>query len=148
MHCRPSWIISSGVKYQPQDYVIIGWQDDDLPLFGHISSIFVAQNIAFLKINTALTLGVDHHYHSLLIQKGNREEMVVSLSELKDIRVYNAHLLSNGCLYITLRSHVENVCATWVFFVFLLHNMLLNQCWLILIQFNIITIRAMCDESW
>ena len=89
---RMTWIKLNGIKYQQQDYVIISWQDDDdLPIFGHIISIFVVQNTAFFKIQMFVTLGIDRHYHSFVIHEGDEKEVVVCLTELMDTSVYNSH---------------------------------------------------------
>ena len=106
---RPAWVIVEGVKYQPHDYVVTGWQDDDLPIFSSIQSIFVACDTVVFKTKRATSLGIDRHYHSLLIQETSTEHPVC-LSELKVNCVYHSHLLNNGGLYITIRSHIENIC--------------------------------------
>ena len=110
-HNRPTWIRLNGMKYQNTDYIICGWQDDDLPKFGSISTIFVVNNIAFFKVATSTTVGIDRHYHSYLVRchQNHCEETVVCATTLIDHQPYRSHLLSNGSLYISIRSHVEKL---------------------------------------
>ena len=41
---RPKWVVLSGTKYTYLDYIIMGWQEDDLPLFGRIVDILVVNS--------------------------------------------------------------------------------------------------------
>ena len=108
---RPSWIFLNGVKYQIADYVITGWQDDDLPLFSYISSIYVVNNIPFFKATANRTCGVDRHFHSYLLEAcpDEPEENITCVSSLIDHQAYQSHLLCNGGLYINVRSNVEKM---------------------------------------
>lgn len=108
-HHRLNWAKFNGVKYQSSDYVIVGWQEDDLPRFGYIQKVYITCGVVVFKTKSVTTLGVDRHYHSLMIDNRNTTVDINFLSELKDSRTYHSHLLSNGGLYITLRSHVEKI---------------------------------------
>ena len=96
-----------GIKYTFSDFVVIGWQCDDLPLFGQIRHIAVVNDFVLFGVALYCTLGIDRHYHSYNIRKN--ETAIYSLSELVDYQPLRAHSLANGHLYITLRSHIENV---------------------------------------
>ena len=93
-----------GTKYRCHDYVIIGWQDDDLPKFGRIRDLIVVQDTIFFELTCVVTLGIDRHFHSFNTNKG---EMVLQVSELVDHQVFNTHFLTIGLLYITFHSHIE-----------------------------------------
>ena len=71
--------------------------------------MYITCGVVIFKTKSVTTLGVDRHYHSLMIDNRNMNFDINFLSELKDSRTYHSHLLSNGGLYITLRSHVEKV---------------------------------------
>ena len=95
-----------GIKYMYSDYVIFGWQSDDLPLFGRIEDIVVVDNRAvLLRAQQFFTVGIDRHYHSFSIQRSNKE-VIVSLTELVDYHTFKAHKIKDSLL-LTLRSHVQ-----------------------------------------
>ena len=98
-----------GIKYTPLDYVHIGWQEDDLPIFGQLKCIAVVIGKALLCVSEYKTHGFDHHYHSYLIQQKSQELSVYWLTELIDHQPLAAHMIKNGSLCITLRSHVERI---------------------------------------
>lgn len=107
---RPKWIIKSGIKYQKPDYVIMGWQEDDLPIFGQIQDIMVTDHDeVFFELMAYDTLGIHRHYHSFVIQKSLHEAAILSISELGYHETFYAHRLINDSLYITLRSHIEKL---------------------------------------
>lgn len=62
---RPNWVIQMGVKYMMADYVLIGWQEDDLLIFGYIQRIIVVKNTALFELAVHKAYGIDFHYHSL-----------------------------------------------------------------------------------
>lgn len=95
-----------GMKYHRLNYVIIDWQDNDMPQFGRIDDIMVVEDTAYLRIISTETLGVDHHYHSFVINCRPKGDLVLLLTELVDYQVYEAHFL-NSCVYLNFRSHVE-----------------------------------------
>ena len=107
VYIRPRWIVHMGVKYTFTEYVLIGWQDDDLPAFGQIQCIVVMDSIVLFQVTKCHTLGIDRHFHSYVISRSNGVELC-SLLELVDYHPFRAHNL-NGHQYITFRSHIENV---------------------------------------
>ena len=108
---RPSWIILNGIKYQITDYIITGWQYNDLPSFSCISAIYVVNNTPFFKAAASKTLGFDCHYHSFLLEAypDEQKESILCVSSLIDHQTYQAHQLCNGGRYINVRAHVEKV---------------------------------------
>ena len=107
--CRPRWVLQHGSKYSRSDYVIIGWQEDDLPLFGRINDIMLINGSVLFRVNQYRTLGIDRHYHSFCI-RNTAVESVCWHSELVDYHPLQGHRLFNSNLYITLRSHIEKMC--------------------------------------
>lgn len=105
---RPKWIVHMGVKYMHSDYVLIGWQSDDLPEFGHIQDIAVVNELAFFVVCVYHAYSVDHHYHSFAIGKTG-EVRACLLRELVDNQSFRAHMLPNRSLYITFRSYIEPI---------------------------------------
>ena len=96
-----------GIKYNYLDYVIKGWQEDDLPLFCQIKDILVVNETALFHVIECETVGIDRHYHSFSIHMTGREA-VIFLSELIDYHTFQGHKLK-GNLYITTRSFIEKL---------------------------------------
>ena len=107
----PSLIVLNRVKYELTDYVITGWQADDLPIFSCISTIYVVNHTPFFKVAANRTVGVGRHYHSFLLEAcpDEQEESIVCVSSFIDHQTYQTHLVHNGGLYVNVRSHVEKV---------------------------------------
>ena len=99
--------MQQSTRYAKSDYILVSWQDDDLPVFGQIDNIVTVSNYVIFCVTIHQTLGIDRHYHSFLLRRTS-DEAVYFLSELPYYRSYQAHLLSNHQLYITFKSHVEN----------------------------------------
>ena len=97
-----------GIKYLQSDYVLLGWQEDDLPIFGRIQYIAVFNNNPMFGVVKYYASGIDRHYHSFIIRKTS-EVAIYWLSELADYQPLQAHLLRNGCVHITFCSHIENI---------------------------------------
>ena len=106
---RTGWVKCNGTKYQAQDYLLIGWQDDDLPIFGRIKAIYHIDNAIYFKIAKFPTLGIDRHFHSIVNGQKMLVEEVQCIDSFVTTQVFNAHLLRNDLLYITLRPHVERL---------------------------------------
>lgn len=96
-----------GTKYNFHDYILIGWEDDDLPRFGCIQDILFVDNEALFQVLEYKTLGIDRHYHSFCVKQSNVQS-IYWLRELPDHHSFQSHRLSNHSLYITFRSHIEN----------------------------------------
>ncbi len=81
------WICHLGIKYGIQEYVIIDYQEDDLPLFGKIEDIAVIDEKALLCVSMYRTLGFHHHFHCYVIGL----EYKHLLSELEDYQPLRGH---------------------------------------------------------
>lgn len=97
----------TGCRYSVSDYVLVGWQDDDLPIFGKIRFIAVCSGQALIAVSTYGTLGIERHYHSFVLGRSTETCTLYWLSELVACQSFKAHQLSNGYSYITFRSHIE-----------------------------------------
>ena len=82
------------------DFVLISWQETDLPIFGQIQDIFVINGLALLVVT--LYHACDYHFHSYLIE-GTGETATKLLSSLAAFQTFRSHLKS-GSLLITFRS--------------------------------------------
>ena len=102
---RPSWIKYDGNTYRITIFILIGWQEDDLPQFGEIKDILVINCTYFLLVRVYMTLGIDRHVHSYVVKSKRDEENILSLSELPGYPPTVGHSLDRQ-LYITLRSHI------------------------------------------
>ena len=92
----------------PSDFVLVGWQEDDLPIFGRIQYIAVINEVALCGLCMYFTYGIDRHFHSFTLNKTG-EMKLHSFTELVDNQSYRAHVLQNGVLCLTFRYHVENL---------------------------------------
>lgn len=90
------------------EYLLVGWQPYDLPIFGQIQQIITIENshVMFLVLQH-ITVGTERHYHSFMIKRSSKLA-ACWFSELVDHQPLQAHYLKNSRLYVTLRSHVEN----------------------------------------
>ena len=98
-----------GTKYTVNEFLIVGWQDDDLPSFGQIQYIVVVSGNPVFVVNLYVTQGIERHYHSFIVQRTS-DIKACYLSELADYQPLQAHRQSNGYLCITFHSHIENTC--------------------------------------
>ena len=96
-----------GVKYAVKDFILIGWQDDDLPLFGKIQTIAVLGKEALFITTSYPTHAISHHYHCYVVRKTD-EVCAIWLDELQANTVFQCHL--RDCqLFITFRYHIEHL---------------------------------------
>lgn len=95
-----------GTKYHPKEFIIVGWQDNDLPIFGKIISIFGSMQEVYYRIVRYKTLGIVRHFHSFAIEKTTHEEFITDLSFVDCLPLRATE--RNASLYITLRTHIEN----------------------------------------
>lgn len=102
----PSWIKTHGEEYHPGDYILIGKQVDDLPVFAKITDLIVIVDYPVAEVNVCRTVGLVNHLMSYMIVL-SLHFCCVSLLSLAESHPYTAHTLDNGNLYVTLRSNVE-----------------------------------------
>ena len=96
----------AGYTYQPSLFVLTCFQPDDLPMFSRIDDLLLVNQEPFLCVTEYFTEGIDHHFHSYVIQCTNKKG-TIHLSILPEPRPINSHCL--GAIqyrYITLRSQV------------------------------------------
>ena len=74
--CRCDWIEWKGSKYYQGDYVLCGFQEDDLPQFGKVYDILLAREEPFLCISVYVTKGRDAHYHSFVIVPSPEKRLI------------------------------------------------------------------------
>ena len=89
-----------GIKYAVSDYVLVGWQEDDLPIFGRIQYIAVLNHSTLLVVTLYNTFGITRHYHSFVVSR-TAEVDAFWLGQLQDYAVFQGHQLCNGQLVIT-----------------------------------------------
>lgn len=88
------------------DFVLIGWQDNDLPIFGRIQQIIIIKNIALFVVSIYSAYGIDRHYHSFVIKESG-EVATKCLPNLAALQTFQGHI-KGAVLYITFRSFIEN----------------------------------------
>ena len=102
----PSWIKTHGEEYHPGDYILIGKQVDDLPVFAKITDLIFIVDYPVAEVNVCRTVGLVNHLMSYMIVL-SLHFCCVSLLSLAESHPYTAHTLDDGNLYVTLRSNVE-----------------------------------------
>lgn len=103
-YTRIAWVMYMGAKYHAKEFIIIGWQDNDLPVFAKTLNVYVKSQEVFFKVQKFTTLGIVRHFHSFVIQKTDQVEYFKGFSEYLPCSAIS----QNELLYVTLRSHVEN----------------------------------------
>ena len=81
--CRCDWVEWRGSKYYQGDYVLCGFQQDDMPEFGKVFDILLVKNEAFLCASIYTTKGTDAHYHSYVIAPSHGKRLIL-ISECND----------------------------------------------------------------
>ena len=109
---RPKWIKYQGTVYHLTQFVLSGWQGNDLPQFSKIEELISIQDVAIMVATHYRTVGIDRHYHSYLIAS-TRCKSVVPLANVDSYPPVNVCALPSG-MYLTLRYHVLNECCTSV----------------------------------
>ena len=61
---RPKWIKCQGTVYRLAQFVLSGWQGDDLLQFSKIEELISIQDVAIMIATHYHTVGIDRHYHS------------------------------------------------------------------------------------
>lgn len=84
-----------GVKYMHSDYILLHWQTDDLPVFGHTQSIAIVKGLVLFELCVYHVYVIHRHYHSFAISKTG-EVATYLLRELADSRSFLAHMLHIG----------------------------------------------------
>ena len=106
--CRPNWISIFGERYYSQEFVLVGFQDDDLPVFGRIQHVIVVCGTPLLALKIYKTVCLYSHLSAYQIIETN-SVLVVLLSELETYQPYCSHLyIGDNQTYITMRSKVIN----------------------------------------
>ena len=102
----PKWIKFHGKEYHFRDYIVIGKQVDDLPIFARIVHIFVIVEYPLVELKVCRTVGLSNHLISYQLET-TLLSFGVALSTLAENHPYTAHTFDDGKLYITIRSHVK-----------------------------------------
>ena len=103
---RPTWIHKDGVLYKNNNaYLVIGSDGLD-PLFGRLDELLVIGNNAVFMVTKCNVLYFDSHYHAYVIKTGIEKSFLCNISHKK---VYHAHKLGDGLLYITLKHTLYSI---------------------------------------
>ena len=103
---RPTWIRIYGQEFHHSEYLLCGWQDNDLPVFGMIKDILVIAGTPLISLCLHKTLGINNHLLCFAITSAYQSSLI-SLSHVVYRRPLCAHsILGDGHLYIAMRSHV------------------------------------------
>ena len=88
------------------NYVLIGKQRDDLPIFSKILDFMIIVDYPVVEVNVCRTTGLANHLMSYQVESSLLSHCV-SLLSLPDGQPHTACTFDDGNIYITLRSHVE-----------------------------------------
>ncbi len=96
-----------GEQYRKNDFLLGGFQEDDLPFFVKINDLVVAStSIPIVAVDMYRTEGINCHIASYLIKRTNEQSLLL-LSSLRYKNPLYPHSYG-GDLYIILRSHTPN----------------------------------------
>ena len=103
----PNWIKIYGSQFTRGQYVLCGWQDDDLPMFALIKDITVVAECPLVALEKFTTEGINNHLQSYLITS-TRHVFVSKVSSLPYKDPITAHFYpGDGGLYIAMKCHVQ-----------------------------------------
>ena len=105
--CRPNWIKIYGEEYHRREFVHIGWQENDLPLFAKILDIITVEEFPFFVIEKYKSLGINDHLLGFLIQHTHLT-CCINIADLLYKYVFSAHsYIGDGQVYIISKTHLE-----------------------------------------
>ena len=81
-------------------FILIGWQDDDLPQFGEITDLLAIASNHFIAVKVYNTEGLDRHVHSYVILSTDKLDLI-SLCELSSYSPTVCHSVHR--LYVTTK---------------------------------------------
>ena len=119
----PNWIKIYGETYHRSEFVICGFQEDDLPIFGRIDAIMVITGTPIFSLRIFRTLGLSNHLLCYAIERLHKTSLVL-LSQLMHKEPLTPHQRTgDDNVYITLRFHVINTANEELFYyIKMLHN--------------------------
>ena len=102
---RANWVKIYGYQYYPGDFVLCGWQSDDLPIFAKVDSILVIVGVPLLLVEVFHTVGFNNHILSYSITDSYTSS-VISISKLDSKQPLSTHKsIGDANIYIILRYH-------------------------------------------
>ena len=109
-----NWIKIRGETYHPSEFVLCGFQEDDLPIFGRIDDIMVVTSTPIFSIRLFTTLGINNHLLSYAIEHAHRSTLIlIHVSQLIYPEPLSPHQrIGDDNVYIALRSQVPNTTAS------------------------------------
>ena len=105
---RPNWIKIYGEQYHRNEFLLVGFQqEDDLPFFGKIYDLVVASNIPLIAVELYKTEGINSHIAAYLIKRMNKKScfLLASLSYKNPLYAHSY----NGNLYIVFKTHTPDL---------------------------------------
>ena len=109
LYYRPNWISVHGEKFFRSEFVITGFQSDDLPLFGKVEDILVVSStIPLLAVKMYRTEGIHMHIDGYQIFPTN-ETTIILLSILTHKLSFCSHtFIGDKFSYIVFQSNIFN----------------------------------------
>ena len=97
-----------GQEYHRLQFVTVGFQDDDLPLFGQITDILVLVGTPLVSVKLYTTLGINNHLSCFAIAC-TYQYSIFPVSKLVSLEPLTAHKsIGDENIYIAMRLHVIN----------------------------------------
>ena len=107
MFYRVKWIKLFGEEYHESNFVLLGKQENDLPLFGKIKDIMIINgSSALFQVEEYFTVGLNNHLLCHAIVSTHSFKTLI-VSHLVDKYPYSAHCcIGDANLYISMLSDV------------------------------------------
>jgi len=74
--CRVDWVELHGTKYCVDDVIWYGYVEE-VPKLGKIFGIFFVMPELFFALRVYETMGIDQHYHSIVIEKSTKVHLEI-----------------------------------------------------------------------
>ena len=98
---HPSWVKKDGVTYKSNNAYVVFQYDGLDPVFACIDDLIVlAEDTLLFDVRVCITKYFDNHYHAYVIDVTSKKLLI---SSVIDRYIYHAHLLADGCRYLTLK---------------------------------------------
>ena len=94
-----------GNTYSLSSFVLVSFQEDDLPQFGKIELLIVVEQEAFAPLILYTTEGIDSHYHCFVITCSN-EKKLIFIKDLNGSLPLYGHSYGSNIKCVVLRQSI------------------------------------------
>jgi hypothetical protein len=104
---RPNWIKVCGNTYRLSEFLVVGWQDNDLPEFGKIEQLMMVSHVPIAALTLYDTQGIDRHYHSYAVSSTSQVK-IIGIEQFEGYPPVIGHYINSQSQYIVVRTCVPH----------------------------------------